>query len=295
MARSSVTRPPSMKGAKDAIGVLSRPGPNAVRYGDLGLAGTPGIVYTPAEGYGLPAVVLGHGWLQPTRRYHELLRHLATWGFVAAAPDTQRGPLPSIARFSSDMNTVLDMCCGVRLGNGLISVDARRTALLGHGTGGGAALVAAAVRDRLGAVVTMAPVETRPSAIAAAPDVTAPTLHLTGALDPLAPSARYAEQMALAAGGDAWVRSIEKAGHLGFCDGRHWSGVLLQQGSQHKTRKITRALVTAFLMEHLINEKSVSALTSGDVPGAPLVDFDGEVDEQHEQLPLGLLTAADEK
>ena len=156
-----------MKGAKEAIGVLSRPGPNEVRHGDLGLAGLPGVIYTPVEGLGLPAVVLGHDWMQPVSRYVDLLRHLASWGFVAAAPDTQRSPVPSASRLSADLLTTLDICCGVRLGDGRISVDARRTALAGHGIGGGAALLAAARRERLGAVLTLAPAKVQPSAIEA--------------------------------------------------------------------------------------------------------------------------------
>ncbi|SFN91838.1 Dienelactone hydrolase [Pseudonocardia ammonioxydans] len=281
-----------MKGAKDALGVLSRPGPNPVRFGDLGLIGLPGIVYTPAEGFHLPAVVLGHAWLQPVRRYHELLRHLASWGFVAAAPNTQRGPVPSLSQFSADLNTVLDVCVGVRLGDGTISVDARRTALLGHGTGGGAAVLAASRRERLGALVTLAPSEIRPSAVAAAASVTAPTLHLGAAVDSMAPVDGHALKIAAAqrdAGTDVTVRSIEKAGHLGFCEGRHWSSFLLQNHPQHRTRKLTRALVTAFLMQELTGEKRVSALTSGSVPGAPLLDIPEPEAEEETAEPAGLL------
>ncbi|MEQ3550602.1 dienelactone hydrolase family protein [Pseudonocardia nematodicida] len=296
MAKTGVTRPPSMKGAKDALGVLSRSGPHPVRYGDLGLIGLPGIVYTPAEGHQVPAVVLGHAWLQPARRYHELLRHLATWGIVAAAPDTQRGPVPSMSRFASDLNTALDVCVGVRLGDGRISVDARRTALIGHGTGGGAAILAAASRERLGALVTLAPAEIKPSAIEAAGRVSAPALHLAAAIDAMAPAAGNAEPITAAgraAGAEVTLRSIEKAGHLGFCEGRHWSSYLFQTLPQHRTRKIARALVTAFLMEQLTGEKRVSALTSGDVPGAPLVELPDPDDDAAEQTPAraGLLGA----
>ena len=293
VARTSVTRPPSMKGAKDALGVLSRPGPNPVKHGDLGLIGLPGIVYTPAEGYQLPAVVIGHAWLQPAHRYHELLRHLATWGFVAAAPNTQRGPVPSVARFASDLNTVLDVCVGVRLGDGHVSVDARKTALVGHGTGGGAAVLAAARRERLGALVTLAASEVKPSAIEAAAAVTVPTLHLAAAVDSLAPMEGHAQRIAAAqheAGTDVTLREIEKAGHLGFCEGRHWTSFLLQNRPQHRTRKIARALVTAFLMQELQNEKRVSSLTSGNVPGAPVVDLTPEPDGEQDQQPSsGLL------
>ncbi|WP_308252458.1 dienelactone hydrolase family protein [Pseudonocardia sp. KRD291] len=286
MSRTSTfTRPPSMKGAKDALGVLSRPGPHEVRIGDLGLVGLPGTIYTPVEGLGLPAVVLGHDWLQPTSRYVELLRHLATWGFVAAAPNTQRGPLPSTTRFSTDLLTTLDVVCGVRLGDGRISVDARHTALMGHGIGAGAAMLAAARRERLGAVVTLAPSKIAPSNIDAAKVITAPTLHLAAETDSWAPAAGHAEPIAAAgleAGRPVQLRTLDDAGHLGFCAGRHWSSILFQNKAQPKTRKITRALVTAFLMQHLLDESRASVLTQGDVPGAPLVDPTPDGDENSE-------------
>lgn len=284
-----------MKGAKDALGVLSRPGPHEVRHGDLGLVGVPGIIYTPVTGLGLPAVVLGHDWMQPVRRYHELLRHLASWGIVAAAPDTQRSPLPSISRFSTDLLTTLDVCIGVRLGDGRISVDSRRTALAGHGIGGGAAILAASRRERLGAVVTLAPAEVRPSAVEAARSVTAPTLHLAAEIDSMAPAAGHAERMAAAAGGPVQVRTLDKAGHLGFCEGLHWTALLTGDKAQPKTRKMTRALVTAFLLEHLQGESRVRALTEGDVKGAPLVDLEQEEDEEaaaERRDPLKILDPA---
>ncbi len=294
MSRTSTfTRPPSMKGAKDALGVLSRPGPHEVRHGDLGLVGLPGIIYTPVSGLGLPAVVLAHDWLQPVRRYVELLRHLASWGIVAAAPGTQGSPLPSVSRFSTDLLTTLDVCIGVRLGDGRISVDSRRTALAGHGIGGGAALVAASQRERLGAVVTLAPAEVRPSAVEAARTVTAPTLHLAAAIDSMAPAEGHAEKMAAAAGGPVQLRTLEKAGHLGFCEGLHWTGMLTGNKAQPKTRKLSRALVTAFLLEHLCDESRVRALTEGDVKGAPLVDLTPDEDEDTAESrdPLKILGA----
>ena len=114
---------------------LADTGPHEVLRGDLGMIGVPGVVFAPAHGLGLPAVAFGHDWLQPVDRYAELLRHLASWGFVVAAPDSQRGPLPSHARFAADLRTALEVCVGVRLGEGKISVDGRRTALAGHGIG----------------------------------------------------------------------------------------------------------------------------------------------------------------
>ena len=84
-------RPAAMRNAKDALAELSRPGPLAVLRGDLGMVGIPGVVFAPEEGLGLPAVAFGHDWLQPAERYADLLRHLASWGIVAAAPASHRG------------------------------------------------------------------------------------------------------------------------------------------------------------------------------------------------------------
>ena len=124
-----------MRNAKQGLAELSRPGPLAVLRGDLGMSGIPGVIYAPEEGLGLPAVAFGHDWLQPPARYADLLRHLASWGFVTAAPSSHRGPLPSHAGFAADLRNALEVCIGVRLGEGRISVDSRRTAFAGHGIG----------------------------------------------------------------------------------------------------------------------------------------------------------------
>lgn len=269
---STFTRPPALRNAKDALEQLSRPGPNAVLRGDLGLVGLPGVVYAPEEGLGLPAVAFGHDWLQPPSRYAELLRHLASWGIVAAAPASQRGPLPSAARFSADLRTTLDVCAGVRLGDGRISVDSRRTALAGHGTGAGAALLAAAAHPKVAAVVTLAPAEVRPSAIDAARRITVPTLHIAGGKDTVAPIAGHAEPLAQAAGGPVWLRTIGKASHTEFMTGPHWTDLLLSGSPNGKTRRITRALMTAFLLKQLCDEDRVDGLVDGKVPGTTLVE-----------------------
>ena len=180
--------------------------------GDLGMMGIPGVVFAPEEGLGLPAVAFGHDWLQPAERYADLLRHLASWGFVTAAPGSHRGALPSHAGFAADLRTTLEVCAGVRLGDGRISVDARRTALAGHGIGGGAALLAAVTADRGWRRWSRSPsAQTRPSALEAARAITAPTLHLAAGKDTVAPPAGHAEPIAAAAGGPVWLRTLPKA------------------------------------------------------------------------------------
>ncbi len=273
MTRTSPTlRPPAARSAKDAVAQLSRPGPHTVLRGDLGMVGIPGVVFAPAEGLGLPAVAFGHDWLQPAERYADLLRHLASWGVVAAAPSSHRGVLPSHAGFAADLSTTLDVCAGVRLGDGRISVDSRRTALAGHGIGGGAALVAAAGHPRLGAVVTIAAAQTRPSALDASRQITVPALHIAAGKDMVTPAAGHAEPIAAAAGGPVWLRTLPKAGHTGFLDGSHWSDLVLSGSPNAKVRRLTRALVTAFLLHHLCGEDRVTLLVDGKVPGTILAE-----------------------
>jgi dienelactone hydrolase len=268
---STLVRPPTPKNAREAVSTLAGPGPHDVLRGDLGMIGVPGVVFAPTEGLGLPAVAFGHDWLQPVGRYAGLLRHLASWGIVTAAPDSQRGALPSHARLAADLRTALDVCVGVRLGDGRISVDGRRTALAGHGIGGGAALLAAADAPRLAAVVTLAVAQTRPSALDAARRVSVPTLHLGAGRDMVSPVEGHAEPIAAVAGGPVWLRSLRKAEHTGFLDGRHWSDLLLTGGPNARTRRLARALMTAFLLHHLAGEDRGDVLIDGRVKRTELL------------------------
>ncbi len=129
---------------KSLVRTLARRGPHRVLRGDLSFAGLPGIVCTPEAGFGLPALVFGHDWLTPPHRYTDTLAHLASWGFVAVAPATARGPVPSARTFADDLSTAVDIATSVRLGPGRISVSPGKVALAGHGFGAGAAVLAAA-------------------------------------------------------------------------------------------------------------------------------------------------------
>lgn len=274
MARTRIKAGPELPdlptGAKKLLRVLSQPGPYPVLRGDLGLIGIPGVVYAPTKGLGMPAVAFGHDWLQSPERYLPLLRHLASWGIVAAAPGSQRGPVPSHARFGADLRTALDVCVGVRLGDGAISVDRRKLALAGHGMGGGCAVLAA-VEHEVAAVVTLAAAETRPSAIEAARGLSTPALHLAAGKDQVAPAAAGALPLAEAWGGPVVLRTLPKANHLGFLSGKALIDALLAGSPQGKTVKLTKALVTGFLLYELVGERRVEELVRDEVKGTELV------------------------
>ncbi|EHR59470.1 dienelactone hydrolase family protein [Saccharomonospora cyanea] len=259
--------------AKRLLEQLAHPGPHDVLRGDLALVGLPGVVFTPRAGLNLPAVAFGHGWLQPPGRYHGLLRHLASWGIVAAAPATHRGALPSHRLFAADLRTTLDIVTTLRLGPDGISVDPTRLGLAGHSIGGGAAVLAAVpddadTRPRVRAVATVAPAQTMPPATTAALGINAPGLHLASDDDLLAPPTGNAEAISKAWAGPVQLRMIPKMTHLGVTEGTHWSQVFLQGKPQYAVQRRVRALFTAFFLTELAGDDTYRELLDHDLKAA---------------------------
>lgn len=256
---------------KQLLEQLSFPGPHEVLRGDLALVGLPGVVFTPRAGLGLPAVAFGHGWLQPPGRYRDLLRHLASWGIVAAAPATQLGPLPSHRLLASDLRSTLDIVSGVRLGPDGISVDPAKRGLAGHSTGGGAAVLAAAESGpQVKAVATVAAAQTIPPATTAARDIHVPGMHLAADEDLVAPARGNAESIARAWGGPVQLRTLRKSSHLGVTEGMHWSQPLLHGKPHRATQRVVRALFTAFFLTELTGEDTYRPLLEADLKSAQL-------------------------
>ncbi|MEV0052668.1 dienelactone hydrolase family protein [Saccharopolyspora shandongensis] len=275
MARTAKKAP----SAKNAFEELSRRGPHDVLHGDLALVGLPGIVCTPRSGLGLPAIAFGHGWLQPPRRYLGLLRHLASWGIVVAAPGSQRGAFASHRLFAGDLRTALDICVGVRLGEGEISVDEKRLGVAGHAMGGGCAVLAAADDPRIRSVATLAAAETMPSAFETASRVEVPGLHIAAGQDLLAPPVANAEPIARAWGGPVQLRTVKKASHLGFTEGRHWTQLVLHGKPEYATQRVTKALLTAFFLRTLTGDRRGEALLTADIRGS-------HIDHEHSRGDL---------
>lgn len=255
-----------MARTRTLFGALSRRGPHPVRRGDLGFAGIPGIVYTPASGFHLPGLAFGHDWLTEADHYSGTLEHLASWGIVAAAPDTQRGFVPSALTLAHDLATTLEVISGVRLGDGQISVNRDKLALAGHGFGASAAVLAAA-NDAAAApikcVAAVFPAVTKPSAEAAAATLTVPGLVLATPDD--AKSLRT-DALEVAAGWDSSVlRIVDKAKVGGFAEKPRLAGVLGVPSSSNDTQKRVRALLTGFLLFHLTGDKAYKEFADPEV------------------------------
>ena len=254
---------------------LTRRGPHRVLRGDLAFAGIPGIVYTPASGFGLPGVAFGHDWLTDAAHYADTCEHLASWGIVTAAPDTQRGLAPSVLTLAADLGTTLDVICGVRLGSGDISVSPKKLGLAGHGFGGAAAVFAAAAAgDRIQAAAAAFPSVTAPSAEHTAATLTVPGLVLATPDDQK--SLRTDALEVAHAWDGAVLRTIDKANAAGLAEKRHLIGLLGFPGSSSKTQKTVRALLTGFLLFHLTGDKKYREFADPDatLPRTTLPDPD---------------------
>ncbi|NTY58138.1 hypothetical protein [Mycolicibacterium sphagni] len=247
-----------MARTRKLFAALTRRGRHQVLRGDLAFAGLPGIVYTPASGFNLPGVAFGHDWLTDVDHYVKTLEHLASWGIVAAAPNTERGLAPSVLNLAFDLGTTLDIITGVRLGPGQISVHPTKLGVAGHGFGGSAAVFAAAGLSGAGAsapkaVAALFPSVTKPAAQQPAASLKAPGLVLSAPDDP-----QSLRTNALDLAG-AWkgsvLRIVSKAESAGLAEKRRFAGALGLPGSDRRTQKTARALLTGFLLYHLTGDK----------------------------------------
>lgn len=259
------------------VAALSRRGPHRVLRGDLAFAGLPGVVYTPEEGLNLPGVAFGHDWLAGAARYSNLLEHLASWGIVAGAPDTQRGVAPSVLNLAFDLGTALDIVSGVRLGPGKISVHPAKLGVAGHGFGGAAAVFAAAgMPAKPAAVAAIFPSVTSPPA-----QQPAATLQVPGVIF-AAPGDSKTLNSNASALADVWdaatLRIVSKAESGGLVEGRRLTKLLGLPGQHRRTQRSVRALLTGYLLYTLGGDKKYRDFADPDVhlPGTEAIDPEAE-------------------
>jgi dienelactone hydrolase len=262
---------------KKLFAALTRRGPHRVLRGDLAFAGLPGVVYTPESGMNLAGVAFGHDWLAGTDRYHGTLEHLASWGIVAAAPNTETGFAPSVLNLAFDLGTTLDIIAGVRLGTGKISVHPNKLGVVGHGFGGSAAVfTAAGMPARLKAAVALFPSVTQPHVESPAAGLRVPGLILTANGDPTNIRSNAGELAT--AWHAATVRAVAKAKPGGLVEGFRLNRVVGLPGADRSTQKVVRALLTGFLLHTLAGDKDYKEFSDPEVvlPKTALPDLDAD-------------------
>jgi dienelactone hydrolase len=259
------------------VAALGRRGPHKVLRGDLAFAGLPGVVYTPEAGLNLPGVAFGHDWLAGAGRYSGLLEHLASWGIVAGAPDSERGLAPSVLNLASDLGTALDIVAGVRLGPGKISVHPAKLGVIGHGFGASAAVFAAAgMPRRLAAAVAMFPTVSSPPAEQPAASLKMPGLILTAPSDP---KTLNSNALALSRAWDtATLRIVSKAKPGGLVEGRRLTQAFGLPGPHRRTQRSVHALLTGYLLYTLGGDKAYRGFADPDVHLPKTIQVDPEAE-----------------
>nr|WP_304503553.1 dienelactone hydrolase family protein [Corynebacterium lemuris] len=245
---------------KKHLAQLSKRGPHRVLVGDLSYAGIPGKVYAPAEGNSVPAIAFGHDWLKSVKTYHATLRHLASWGIVVTAPDTETGFMPDHRGFAADLESALQIASGVKLGHGKVTVSPGKLGVAGHGMGGGAAILTAANNPRIKAVAALYPADTAPSSVEAARTVKAPGLIIAPGRPDLIGTGDPAK-VAFHWGGDVAYREIKGGNQAGFTEDTFLQIAFGQGIPQFSAQETARGLLTGFLLHQLDDEHKYSGFS----------------------------------
>jgi dienelactone hydrolase len=145
-----------------------------------------------------PVITFGHGFAMSWDAYTNIWQHYVARGYVLAFPRTEGGliPGPSHGDFGSDLLIVNDKMVALNSNNTSIFYGSilQKSAIMGHSMGGGAAILAASNTinyPHMQTVIGLAPAETTPSAIGAAPNVGIPTLIFSGSSDGVTPPADH--------------------------------------------------------------------------------------------------------
>lgn len=218
-----------------------------------------------ASGGPFPIVVFSHGSGGEPDVQKYFTEHLASWGYVVAAPahtgNTTRDCFPCDAQNvlasarvrPDDVTMVLDgvIAKGADASSPLRGIaDAQRTAIAGHSFGGWTA-VFVAPGGRFNAVIAMAP-GLPETLLGRAPDDRVPTLLLAGGADEIVPRASVDKLWAaLPAATPKHYVVMPAAHHLSFIDRCLGCTAALPDARGHD---IINGYATAFLQTYLVGD-----------------------------------------
>lgn len=249
-------------------------------------ASTAGTGVSCAEGV-FPYVVLAHGFSMQATDYTYMAEELAANGYVVLQLATESGFAPSHEDYALDILFLATHFREENLTNGSLFAGhvLAKVGVIGHSMGGGATWLAAAqANGNIDCLVGMAPAETTPSAIDAAPDVTIPAIIFSGSSDAVTPPAQHHQPIfeATSATCKIFVNVLEGS-HCGFADG----GTLCQFGelgfnglAADVQQSIALDLVNAWMDWHLKDVASAENV---------IASYDGT--QSHTQMQISCLTS----
>jgi dienelactone hydrolase len=178
---------------------------DASRTGGYGSGGGSGRqiqteVYYPAIAAGVdasvasgvfPVITFGHGFAMSWDAYQNIWEHYVPLGYIVVFPRTEGSlfPAPSHGDFGLDLKLVDEkmQLLNSNAASPFYQKISSNSAIMGHSMGGGATILAGAGNTSIETIIGFAPAETTPSAIAAAPNVTAPAIIFSGSQDGVTP------------------------------------------------------------------------------------------------------------
>ncbi len=216
-----------------------------------------------------PAISFGHGFVQPPSAYQGTLEHLASWGYLVIASESQGSIFPSHQGLANDMRSCLDW---LELRNAdpssalFARVDTSALGLSGHSMGGGCSMLAAAADPRVRVVANLAAAETNPSAAAAAVNVTCPIALISGSQDTVTPLANHGQLMYAAALSPKLLPVIQGGWHCGFVDNPALGGFGCDSGTLPKPVQLalSRRWLTSVFELYLRGDSSVWSAVWGE-------------------------------
>lgn len=151
-------------------------------------ANTAGANVAIASGQ-FPVLIFGHGFVMTWDSYVNIWEHFVPLGYVIAFPRTEGSISPNHDNFGLDLRQVAEKMQAENSNSNSIFYQAltNQTAIMGHSMGGGSTILAGESNTNISTIVGMAPAETNPSAIAAAANVSVPSLIFSGSSDGVTP------------------------------------------------------------------------------------------------------------
>lgn len=149
---------------------------------------------TPVASGAFPVIVFGHGFAMNWDAYSNIWEHFVPRGYIMAFVRTESSlfPSPSHGDFGLDLKLVAQKMLDLQTTTALFQNHIYpKVGLMGHSMGGGASFLAANNNTNIHALIGLAPAETNPSAITAAPNVQVPSIVISGSSDGVTPPAQH--------------------------------------------------------------------------------------------------------
>lgn len=160
-------------------------------------------IYYPAAAAGesvpvasgtFPVISYGHGFVMVWSAYQNIWEALVPAGYIVAFPRTEGSVSPVHAEFGADLAFLITKIQseGAQNTSSLFYNHVGSTsAVMGHSMGGGSSFLAAENNTSITTMITMAAANTNPPSIAAAQNITIPSLVIAGQNDCVAPPAQH--------------------------------------------------------------------------------------------------------